>query len=397
MNPLSILSMFLIGALVYVAAVFAIKLLVGTAAFTRDWVFMPLGNMYYRLTYPERIREARNNPHRNINTMTLQERQSERSNRARKNINHQELQEFREQHNERVRKERDPAAAERDGEDTSAPQFKPEVARTNLTAEEREKVWDELILPQSTKEELRAIQKLLLEPELLEADWGTTFALKGSILSGPPGTGKTTIAKALATSAGYAFFTLDPATAQSKWVGDSEKVIASLYQTAREHAPAVVFLDEIDAFASKRTDTSGDAGGAGKARNSLVNQLLQEIDGFNSGDAIVFTVAATNRPDTLDAALKSRLNYNIHVPLPTPEARMKILDLYLGGFFERGRLSPGMRDYLFERTDGMSGRDIKNLANNIPMMTFAAGKRDADKEIIDRALERTLSIEADAY
>lgn len=377
---------------------FAIRLLAGAAVFVRNSLIEPGADLYYRLTYPERVLAANNNPQRKINTQTVEQRQWARRERRNPKVDvSPEMKAEVDRYNARMRQERQQAPPQQSGPDDNAPLIKPIERPAALTAEERERVWEELILPDTTKDELKAIQKLLLDPGLLEKDWGTKFALKGAILSGPPGTGKTTIAKALAKSAGYAFFTLDPATAQSKWVGESEKVIAALYNSARENAPAMVFLDEIDAFASKRTDTSGDAGGAGKARNSLVNQLLQEIDGFSSGDALVFTVAATNRPDTLDAALKSRLNYNIEVPLPTPEARMKILDLYLGGFFERGRLAPGMRAYLFDRTDGMSGRDIKNLAGNIPMMTFATGEKDANQEIIDRALERTMATEADAY
>ena len=252
-----------------------------------------------------------------------------------------------------------------------------------------EAAWDQLILEEGTKGELRSMQKLLCNPEALERTWGVRFTAKGLILSGPPGTGKTSIAKALAASAGYAFYAVDPATLKQQWVGQSEKVVKRVYDAARKNAPAIVFLDEIDAVASKRSDTGTDAGGGGRAANGLVNQLLQEIDGFNSDEQIVFTVAATNRPDHLDDALKSRLNYNIEIPLPNENARRALLELYLRHIIQRRRLAVPV-ELLVSRTDGMSGRDIKNLADAIPQIAMGLDAEVADITIIDRAFKRVV-------
>lgn len=252
-----------------------------------------------------------------------------------------------------------------------------------------EKAWDALILPSDTKAELRNLQKLLADPTRLEREWGISFAYRGMILSGPPGTGKTSIAKAIAASAGYTFYAIDPATMKSMWIGQSEKIVKAVYEQARENAPAVVFLDEIDAVASKRGSADGDGGGAGRAANSLVNQLLQEIDGFQSGDKRVFTIAATNRPDNLDDALKSRLNYNVEVGLPDREARHGLLSLFLAPYLERDRIAVPI-DELVDRSEGMSGRDLKNFADALPQIALSLDHEQADQTVVDQAFRRVL-------
>lgn len=242
--------------------------------------------------------------------------------------------------------------------------------------------WDELILPESVKLELQTIQGVLEDPIGFREAWGDKVGLpKGMILTGPPGTGKTTIAKALAASAGYSFYVITPADAKSMWHGKGEKRIKQLYATARRNAPAIVFWDEMDAVASKRTEGPGSS----QAHNSLVNQILQEIDGFETGDQVVFTAAATNRPDMLDDAIRSRLNYQIEVPLPIPEARQAMIKLYMGHFLDR---CEAPLEGLVERTDGMSGRDIKNLAQAIAFACTANKTTTVTEKELALAFER---------
>ena len=258
-----------------------------------------------------------------------------------------------------------------------------------------ERAWARLILPGTVEEELRTIQRLLHDPSYLEREWGSEFGLKGLILAGPPGTGKTTIAKAIAASAGYSFFILTPAEINSMWVGQSEKLIQKVYTTARANTPAVVFLDEVDAIASARSSTSNDAGGAGRGRNAVLNQLLTEIDGFQTDSGgRVFTIAATNRADNLDAAFKSRLNYNLTIPLPDAEGRQQLFELYFEGMIARGKLDVPVAD-LVARSDGMSGRDIRNIADAIPQIAFSAGQERATLEIVERAFQRVLRPDAE--
>jgi len=149
-------------------------------------------------------------------------------------------------------------------------------------------------------------------------------------------------------------------------MGESEKVIAALYERARRSAPCVVFLDEVDAIASPRSAGS-DPGGAGRAQNSLLNQLLQELDGFYQSPEMVFTIAATNRLDNLDPAFKSRFGSQIEIGLPDDAARLALLKLYTQGYQDRLIYSLGR---LVIRSKGMGGRDIANLCQQAALYTF---------------------------
>ncbi len=186
----------------------------------------------------------------------------------------------------------------------------------------------------------------------------------GLLLAGPPGTGKTTVAKVLAAQARSSFYPISGADVISKWVGESEGNIRRLFERARENRPSIIFIDEIDAIAAKR--------GEFQVHDTQVNQLLAEIDGI-SGQRGVFVIGATNRPDQLDPALLrgGRLSRTIVLGLPDEAARLAILKL------NTARMpTVGVRlDELSRETDGMSPADLKSLCQEAAL---AAMTRDGE-------------------
>ena len=165
--------------------------------------------------------------------------------------------------------------------------------------QKRGNTWDGVVLPGDAKEELQIIQSILRDLKGYKRRWGQNPPL-GLVLHGPPGTGKTLIARTLARDTGYHFLSVSAADVKDKFLGESERHIRDLYQSAREAGPCVVFFDEIEGLASQRSSQGYDPGGAGRSQNSLTNQLLQEIDGLSRNRGKVFTVGATNHLELLD-------------------------------------------------------------------------------------------------
>jgi transitional endoplasmic reticulum ATPase len=210
--------------------------------------------------------------------------------------------------------------------------------------------WDSLILPDEIKAQLQQLQAVIEDPE--SAKRFGVDPPTGLLLAGPPGTGKTTVAKVLAAQARASFYPISGADVISKWVGDSERNIRQLFDRARENRPSIVFIDEIDAIAGRRGESLG-------VHDSHVNQLLAEIDGLG-GQRGVFVVGATNRPDQLDPALLrgGRLSRTIFLGLPDETGRLAMLKLHTARM-----PTVGVRlDELAAATDGFSPADLKSLA-----------------------------------
>ena len=214
--------------------------------------------------------------------------------------------------------------------------------------------WDDLILPADTKQKLQFIEKFIENPQLIR-QLGVAPP-SGLLLSGPPGTGKTTIARVLASETDASFFAVNVADIFSKWLGESEQHVKELFARARARVPAIIFIDEIDAVTERRGD--GDSAGD-RVRNSVVNMFLAEMDGLDSSTR-VFVIGATNRPELLDEALlrPGRLGERIEIPLPDATGRKAMLEL----FSKRMRLAPSVDlEQLARQTEGAGGALLKGL------------------------------------
>lgn len=200
--------------------------------------------------------------------------------------------------------------------------------------------------------------------------------LKGLILYGPPGTGKTMLAKALATEAGVKFFALSGSDFMEKYVGVGAQRVRELYKVARESAPAIVFIDEVDAIGSRRGTEGGE-------QAQTLNALLTELDGFKALKGVV-TICATNRLDTLDSALLRRLNLKLCVPLPDKAGRVELLKTLL----------PSVSDEIIaeiaQKTTGFSGAELGTLVNEAALIAGLNRKESIDSTDLDTAFYKVL-------
>jgi transitional endoplasmic reticulum ATPase len=212
--------------------------------------------------------------------------------------------------------------------------------------------WDDLIVPADTKRKLQLIEQFIENPQITR-QLGIAPP-SGILLSGPPGTGKTTVARVLASESAASFFSVNAADIFAKWLGESEQRVKELFARARARVPAIIFIDEIDAIMERRGE--GDSAGD-RVRNGVVNMFLAEMDGLDSSTR-VFVIGATNRPELLDEALlrPGRLGEQIEIPLPDAAARKAMLEL----FAKKMRLSPAVDlEQLAARADGASGAFLK--------------------------------------
>lgn len=233
---------------------------------------------------------------------------------------------------------------------------------------------------EEAKESLKEVVDFLENPQRYE-EIGAKLP-RGALLVGPPGTGKTLLAKAVAGEAGVPFFSISGSEFVEMFVGRGAAKVRDLFKQAKEKAPCIVFIDEIDTIGKKR-DGGGFSGN--DEREQTLNQLLTEMDGFDNQKGIV-VLAATNRPDSLDAALlrPGRFDRRVPVELPDLAGRKAILELHTKDV----KTEPGIDLTTIARaTPGASGADLANIINEGALRAVRLGRKRATQEDFEESVE----------
>ena len=209
---------------------------------------------------------------------------------------------------------------------------------------------------------------------------------KGALLVGPPGTGKTLLAKAVAGEAKVPFFSLSGSDFVEMFVGVGASRVRDLFRTAKEKAPCIIFIDEIDAIGRARGKNA--ISGANDERENTLNQLLTEMDGFSTNTGVII-LAATNRADILDRALlrAGRFDRQIHVELPNANERKGIFEVHVKNL---KLCSDVDLEYFAKQTPGFSGADIANVCNEAALIAARNGKKKVEKTDFLAAIDRII-------
>ena len=232
------------------------------------------------------------------------------------------------------------------------------------------------------KQEVQEIVEFLKNPKKY-TEIGAKIP-KGALLVGPPGTGKTLLAKAVAGEADVPFFSMSGSDFVEMFVGVGASRVRDLFRQAKEKAPSIIFIDEIDAIGRARG--KGVMTGGNDERESTLNQLLTEMDGFGTNSGVII-LAATNRADVLDAALlrAGRFDRQIHVELPDLQERKEIFQVHLRPI----KLDETVDvDFLSKQTPGFSGADIANVCNEAALIAARGGRKKVGKQDFMDAVDR---------
>jgi cell division protease FtsH len=235
---------------------------------------------------------------------------------------------------------------------------------------------------QGAKEEIVEIVEFLKNPGKY-TELGAKIP-KGALLVGPPGTGKTLLAKAVAGEAKVPFFSLSGSDFVEMFVGVGASRVRDLFKQAKEKAPSIIFIDEIDAIGRARGKNNGF--NSNDERENTLNQLLTEMDGFGTNSGVII-IAATNRADVLDSALMraGRFDRQIYVDMPDLNERKEIFQVHLKPI----KLEPGIDiDFLSKQTPGFSGADIANLCNEAALIAARHNKQFVQKQDFLDAVDR---------
>ncbi|WP_297986923.1 ATP-dependent zinc metalloprotease FtsH [uncultured Campylobacter sp.] len=256
-----------------------------------------------------------------------------------------------------------------------------------LINSEKPKVkFDDVAGVEEAKEEVKEIVDFLKNPERY-IRLGAKIP-KGVLLVGPPGTGKTLLAKAVAGEAEVPFFSVSGSSFIEMFVGVGASRVRDLFENAKKEAPAIVFIDEIDAIGKSRA--AGSMMGGNDEREQTLNQLLAEMDGFDSDKAPVIVLAATNRPEVLDAALlrPGRFDRQVLVDKPDFKGRVDILKVHS----KEVKLSNDVNmDEIGRLTAGLAGADLANIINEAALLAGRSNKAKIDQQDLVEAVERAIA------
>ncbi|MCL6753238.1 ATP-dependent zinc metalloprotease FtsH [Nostoc sp. CCCryo 231-06] len=237
---------------------------------------------------------------------------------------------------------------------------------------------------EEAKEDLEEVVTFLKQPERFTAV-GARIP-KGVLLIGPPGTGKTLLAKAIAGEAGVPFFSISGSEFVEMFVGVGASRVRDLFKKAKENAPCLIFIDEIDAVGRQR---GAGIGGGNDEREQTLNQLLTEMDGFEGNTGIII-IAATNRPDVLDTALlrPGRFDRQVMVDPPDLKGRLEILKVHA----QNKKIDPSVSlEAIARRTPGFTGADLANLLNEAAILTARRRKEAVTILEVDAAIDRVVA------
>jgi cell division protease FtsH len=257
-------------------------------------------------------------------------------------------------------------------------------SRARLLTEKAGRVtFDDVAGIDEAKQELEEIVEFLKDPQKFQRLGGKIP--KGCLLVGPPGTGKTLLARAIAGEANVPFFTISGSDFVEMFVGVGASRVRDMFEQAKKHAPCIIFIDEIDAVGRHR---GAGLGGGNDEREQTLNQLLVEMDGFETNEGVIL-IAATNRPDVLDPALLRPGRFDRQVVVPNPDilGREKILKVHL----RKVPAAPDVDSKIIARgTPGFSGADLANLVNEAALLAARRGKRLVTMSELEGAKDKVL-------
>ncbi|PIA58979.1 hypothetical protein AQUCO_00400085v1 [Aquilegia coerulea] len=216
--------------------------------------------------------------------------------------------------------------------------------------------WNDVAGLESAKQALQ--EAVILPVKFPQFFTGKRKPWRAFLLYGPPGTGKSYLAKAVATEADSTFYSVSSSDLVSKWMGESEKLVSNLFQMARESAPSIIFVDEIDSLCGQRGE-----GNESEASRRIKTELLVQMQGVGNNDQKVLVLAATNTPYSLDQAIRRRFDKRIYIPLPDPKARQHMFKVHLGD--TPHNLTESDFEYLARKTEGFSGSDISVCVKDV--------------------------------
>lgn len=245
-------------------------------------------------------------------------------------------------------------------------------------------MFDDVAGIDEAKEELQEVVTFLKKPERFTAV-GARIP-KGVLLVGPPGTGKTLLAKAIAGEAGVPFFSISGSEFVEMFVGVGASRVRDLFKKAKDNAPCIIFIDEIDAVGRQR---GAGIGGGNDEREQTLNQLLTEMDGFEGNTGIII-IAATNRADVLDSALlrPGRFDRQVMVDPPDIKGRLEVLKVHA----RNKKLDPNISlEAIARRTPGFTGADLANLLNEAAILTARRRKEAMTMAEVDAAVDRVIA------